>query len=510
MLKLVARLLSTPQEVVALSFARMADALGNSMLVIVLPIFIARQPSAALGALPEELQVGLVISLFGVLFALSQPITGALSDRTGRRKPFVVSGLVLMALATLSFTLADSYLSIVVLRGLQGIGVALVVPAVLALITSATRPRTRGNAMGVYSTFRMVGFASGPLLGGLLLVNTGFNAVFIVGAGFVLAALLLVLFTVSEQASLRAPEKPRDAESDEHLWTGCIDEDSIGRYEDCVPEPGPAIGMSQGGDDAFGSKHQSNREPTAPEPGNTGVAPSSGRAALGERVRQEEHEHQEQPRAERQRDQGTGDRKSWLPSPSMIALMFSSIVLASSLSMIASLENVFNERLSQTALGFGVAFSALTVSRLIVQIPLGRLSDDIGRKKLIVGGLIALAPITALFGHVGSTLQLVGLRLLQGVATAGIAAPSFALAGDLAREGGEGREMSLVTMGFGLGLATGPTVTGFLAGYLGFAVPFYVFAGFSLLAAGTVWFFAKESVGPEALKMDRRSRSDDT
>lgn len=55
--------------------------------------------------------------------------------------------------------------------------------------------------------------------------------------------------------------------------------------------------------------------------------------------------------------------------------------------------------------------------------------------------------------------------------------------------------MSLVTFGFGLGLAAGPLVTGALAGYLGFAAPFYVFAGLSSVAAATVWPVARESVG---------------
>lgn len=417
MLKPIARLLSTPPAVLALSFARMADALGNSMLIVVLPIFIARQPSAALESLPEELQVGLVISFYGVLFAVSQPFTGALSDRLGRRRPFVLTGLAIMAAATLGFMLAGSYLSIVVLRSLQGIGVALVVPSVLALITAATETETRGNAMGVYSTFRMIGFASGPLLGGLILVRLGFNTVFLVGGGFVLAALLLVLTTVDEPAP-------------DHSVSDAQDSQNPAKAGDASPQ--------------------------------------------------------------------TGSLMRRLPSPTILVLMFSSIVLASSLSMISSLENVFNERLSQTALGFGVAFSALTVSRLFVQIPLGRLSDNVGRKKVIVSGLLALVPITALFGHVGSTLQLILLRLLQGVATAGVAAPAFALAGDLAREGGEGQEMSYVTMGFGIGLASGPMVTGLLAGYLGFAVPFYVFASLAVVAALAVWRFAEESVGPSA------------
>lgn len=189
------------------------------------------------------------------------------------------------------------------------------------------------------------------------------------------------------------------------------------------------------------------------------------------------------------------------PTATNLVLMASTIVMASSLSMISALENEFNDRLSQTALGFGIAFSALTVARLFVQIPLGRLSDRIGRKKLIVTGLIALAPLTILFGFVTSTLQLINLRLAQGVATACISAPAFALASDLARKGGEGREMSFVTMGFGLGMGVGPLIAGALGGYLGFEVPFYVVGTSSLVAAWMVGRWAEESIKPGEWKL---------
>lgn len=416
MLNRTAKLLATEPEVIALSFARMADALGNSLLIIVLPLYIAAQPSPW-ESLPTETLVGLVISLYGFLFAFGQPFAGAASDRLGKRKPFILVGLALMTLATLGFIFARSYLWIIVLRCLQGLGVALIIPSVLALISQVTEKRNRGNAMGVYSTFRMIGFASGPLLAGLLQVHFGFNATFLVGAAFLIAAWILIRLTVHE--------RPPD------------------------PEPQPAPGGSV----------QAGREEEAPEPG-------------------------------------------LLPSSTLLALMFSTIVLASSLSMISALENEFNARLSQTAIGFGIAFSALTVARLVVQIPIGRLSDRIGRKRLIVGGMIALAPLTVLFGFVTSTTQLVGLRLLQGVATAGVAAPAFALAGDLARKGGEGREMSFVTMGFGLGLGIGPLLAGALAGYVGFEVPFYVVGALSLVGAVLVWRWAEESIAPGEWAVD--------
>lgn len=405
MLRSAARLLSTEPEVLALSFARMADALGNSLLIVLLPLYIAEQPSTWLN-LPTATQVGLVISLYGFLFAFAQPFAGMATDRVGKRKPFILAGLFLMMGATLGFIFAHRYVWIVALRCLQGLGVAMIVPSVLALISGVTEKRTRGNAMGVYSTFRMVGFATGPLLGGFLHVYVGFNAGFLVGAGFLIVAILLVQFTVRD-----LPE----------------------------PEPTPTQSPSQ---------------------------------KVG------------------------GRRGSLAPTATNLTLMASTVVMASSLSMISALENEFNERLSQTALGFGVAFSVLTVARLLVQIPAGRLSDRVGRKKLIVGGLIALGPMTVLFGYVATTEQLVALRLLQGVATACIAAPAFALAGDLARKGGEGREMSFVSMGFGLGMGVGPLIAGALGGYLGFQVPFYVVGFASLVGAWTVRRWAEESIRP--------------
>jgi MFS family permease len=325
MLKRAAVLMKTEPEVIALSFARMADALGNSLLIIIIPLYIAAQPSH-LFPLPTELLVGVAISLYGFVFAFSQPIWGYASDRVGRRKPFILAGLLLMTAATLGFMLADRYLWILVLRGLQGLGVAMIIPSVLVLISRVTVKRSRGNAMGVYSTFRMVGFATGPLLAGFLHVKFGFNAAFIVGAAFLVVAMILVQVTVKEEAPEAAASEP-DA--------------------------------SPGGEDAS-------------------ATPSSEQ------------------------------RRGILPSPTILGLMVSTIVLACSLSMISALENEFNDRLSQTALGFGVAFSALTVSRLFVQIPIGRLSDRIGRKVLIIVGLLALAPLTVLFGYVTSTAQLVG------------------------------------------------------------------------------------------------------
>ncbi len=379
--------LGVTRPVVALSLARMADGIGNSILIVLIPIYIVKLPHPAL---PDSILVGIMIALFGLVNTASQPFAGAWSDRLGRRKIFIQAGLLLMGLATLGFVVAGSFTSLVIVRCLQGVGFALTVTASVALLTEVTERHTRGAAMGVFTTFRMVGFAIGPLLGGWLNVAFGFDTAFWVGAAFILGAMVFV------QAWVRDPEA-----------------------------------------------------------------------------------HPAQARGTRLFD-------TRLLTPGVVGLGFAMFVMAADIAMMSTLENGFNERLDQTALGFGMAFSALTVSRLVFQVPLGAWSDRIGRKPLVMAGLALLAPTTAVLGLAGSTLQLTGIRLVQGVASAGIAAPALALAGDLSTEGGAGRQLSVLTMGFALGIAGGPLMAGFLAVH-SFELPFLVGAALALVAVAVVW-----------------------
>jgi MFS family permease len=387
------------RTVMALSVARMGDAIGNSILFIVIPLYVAQMP-APLFPVPESVRIGVLISAYGLLTSVLQPFGGALSDRVGRRKPFVQLGLLLMALSTLGFIVASRFTDLLLLRLFQGFGVALTVPASMALIARGTTRETRGGSMGVYSTLRMSGLAVGPLLGGLLNERLGFDANFVAGAAFVLLGVLLVQLWVRDDVSTEAPN---------------------------------------------------------------GNAP---RFQLIDRS---------------------------LLSPGIIGAAFSTLVMASAFTMMLTLENEFNARLHETALAFAVAFSALTVSRVIFQIPLGRVSDRLGRRPLIVAGLIVMAISTFPMGSVGTTMELVILRIIQGVAAAAIAAPAFAVAADLSSTGGEGRQMSIVTMGFTLGIAIGPLIAGVLSIFF-FELPFIVGGLMALFGGWVVYRYVPETV----------------
>ena len=177
-------------------------------------------------------------------------------------------------------------------------------------------------------------------------------------------------------------------------------------------------------------------------------------------------------------------------------LSFAVFLMASAFAMLVTLEPQFNIRLHETAFAFSIAFSTLAITQVIFQYPIGHISDRWGRKPFVVVGLLLIAPTTAVLGFVTTTLQLIGLRFVQGIATAAIAAPAFALAGDLSERGTQGRQLSVVTTGFGLGIALGPLIAGFLIVY-GFEAPFLVGAALALLGAWVVYRYVPETVERE-------------
>ena len=178
----IGQYLGINRGVLALSIARLADALGNSILFIVIPLYVACLPHPAF-KVPVPILVGILISIYGLVNSLLQPLTGALCDRFGKHKRFIQIGLGMVGAATLCYVFANRYLDLLVLRTVQGVGLALTVPASMALMSVITKQETRASSMGVYSTLRMIGFAAGPVIGGFLQVHFGFNAAFCFSGG---------------------------------------------------------------------------------------------------------------------------------------------------------------------------------------------------------------------------------------------------------------------------------------------------------------------------------------
>ena len=70
--------LGVNRVVLALSVARLGDAIGNSILFIVIPLFVAQLPSPWF-PFPDTVRIGFLIAVYGIVNALLQPVMGALS-----------------------------------------------------------------------------------------------------------------------------------------------------------------------------------------------------------------------------------------------------------------------------------------------------------------------------------------------------------------------------------------------------------------------------------------------
>lgn len=390
------------KSVMALSVARMADAMGNSILFILIPLYVAKLPKEHVD-LAVPILVGILISLFGFIAAVFQPLMGALSDKLNKRKSLIQAGLAIIGISTLFFIFADNFIHLLILRTLQGVGVAVTIPASLSLMTAVTQKNTRGGSMGIYSTFRIIGFAIGPVLGGYLQVYYGFDAAFYLGSALIFLSMILVQSWVKEV---------------------------IIEVEEKIAQRLKVFDLS-----LYGS--------------------------------------------------------------GILTAALATFAMACCFSMVTTLENEFNARLEMTAIGFSIAFSMLMVSRLIFQVPLGHLSDKLGRKPFILAGLILMAITTLLLSEVQTMGQLVAVRLFQGIAAAGVASPAFALAADLSKIGGEGRQMSVVTMGFGLGIAVGPLLAGLLSVFF-FELPFLVIGLATFFGAWLVYRHMPETVNRDS------------
>ncbi len=149
----------------ASSQAGMVNNLNDGMVWGLVPIFLAG------AGLPIE-QVGVVAAVYPGIWGISQLLTGALSDRWGR-KGMITAGMWIQAIGISLFALGKSFLPWMGASALLGIGTALVYPTLLAAVSDVANPEWRASSVGVYRLWRDGGYAVGALLSGLLADTLG-------------------------------------------------------------------------------------------------------------------------------------------------------------------------------------------------------------------------------------------------------------------------------------------------------------------------------------------------
>jgi len=165
--------------------------LDNTIVNVALPSI-----RSDLGASVSGLQ--LIVDTYILVFASLLLTAGALGDRYGRKRVFLI-GLVVFTLGSALCGLAPSLPALVAARALQAVGGAALLPSTLAIIAS-TFPdaRERAQAIGLWSGVSGMALAAGPVLGGLLTDGFGWRSVFYVNLPVGTAAFLVASRTFAE------------------------------------------------------------------------------------------------------------------------------------------------------------------------------------------------------------------------------------------------------------------------------------------------------------------------
>ena len=203
--------MQSPSDATRKRFTLLLCCLAQFMVILDVSVVNVALPSirADLGFSATDLQW--VVNGYTLTFAGFLLLGGRAADLLGQRRVFV-SGLLLFALASLAGGLAGNQLVLVLARGAQGLGGAVVAPVTLSILTTTfSEGAERNRALALWGTMGAVGGAAGALIGGVLTDLLGWQWILFINVPIGVAAALAALRYVRESAIAPAGTRQYDA-----------------------------------------------------------------------------------------------------------------------------------------------------------------------------------------------------------------------------------------------------------------------------------------------------------
>jgi len=173
-----------------LALSMFSSMLGVGIVVPLLPIY-----ADNLGA--TGIWLGIIFAAYHVSNTIFTPIAGRLSDHRGR-KLFLVIGLLSYSIISLGYVWAGNVPQLSLVRLLQGVAGAMVIPIAQAYVGDISPKGEEGKWMGYANAAFFSGFGFGPIIGGVLTEHFGMNTAFYSMAGLTLLAFLIAILFLPE------------------------------------------------------------------------------------------------------------------------------------------------------------------------------------------------------------------------------------------------------------------------------------------------------------------------
>jgi MFS family permease len=165
-----------------------------------------------------------------------------------------------------------------------------------------------------------------------------------------------------------------------------------------------------------------------------------------------------------------------------VSLFIAVAVAMIGVGIIAPILPLYAKTFAASGVSIGLVFSAFSLSRSFLGPLVGRLSDRVGRKRILMIGLAGYAGVSLLYVMAMSLWQLGLFRLLQGAASVMVTPIAQAYIGDITPPGREGRYMNLFYSAMFFGMALGPLLGGGLSAIWSYEGAFYAMGALSIVA----------------------------
>jgi len=153
---------------------------------------------------------------------------------------------------------------------------------------------------------------------------------------------------------------------------------------------------------------------------------------------------------------------------------------------------LYAEHFGATAIQIGILVGVFSLMQFLFAPFWGKLSDRIGRKPVLMIGMVGTVAGYVMMGLAGSVLMLMFARLVAGVSGANIGVAQAYLA-DISSPENRAKAMGLLGAAFGLGFVFGPALGGWASGSFHYSAPMFIAAGLAAVNILFVTFFLPES-----------------
>jgi len=406
-----------PRTVVALGFVSFLTDFSSEMIYPLLPVFL----SSVLGA--GAVTLGVIEGIAESTASLLKVVSGAWTDRTRRRKPFLVAGYGLAGAVRPLIGLATTWPFVLAMRFCDRVGKGVRSAPRDALIADVTGAEQRGAAYGLHRAMDHAGAVAGPLAAALLLTALGLSmrAVFLLAAIPAAAVMVVLGFSVKEK---RAP-----AAADASAAHGATLEAA-----------------------------SAERAPWRARAARAGGRASGARAALAEAL-------------------------GWTEFPPRLRLLLVAVFIFTLGNSTDAFLLLRMKDAGLSAAAIALLWSLHHVVKMLSTYYGGRWSDRAGRGALLLLGWAFYAAIYLAFGWVHSRNLMIAIFLAYGLYF-GLTEPAEkAWVADLAPAHLRGRAFGAYHLVIGLGALPASLLFGLLWKAFGVAAAFTVGAAFALLAS---------------------------